>query len=88
MASYLGEGGEVVSEVWYEVHASLRSNGHAHSAEVGSGIGSHERVSNTSHHLGQPDQSLSVLLVGQETVALHDGRLHVAEVGSGNTLME
>ena len=87
LGPYLGVGCEVVGEVWDEVHARLRSYGHAHSAEVGPGIGSHQWVPDTSHHLGQPDQSLGVLLVGQETVALHNGRLHIAELESGKTMM-
>ena len=82
---YLGEGGEVIGEVWHEVHAGLWRDGHAHTAEVRSGIAGHQRVSDAPHHLGQPDEGLRVLLVREEAVALHDGRLHIAELSEGES---
>ena len=61
------------------MHAGLGGNGHSDTTEVGSGVACHERVSDPTDHLGESYEGLRVLLVGQETVAFHDGRLHIAE---------
>lgn len=75
---YLAVSHEVVSEVRYEMHSRLRSYGHAHPTQVGPGIGCNQWVANTSNHLREADEGLCVLLVGEETIAFHDGCLHVA----------
>lgn len=67
----------------------IRCDSHPHTTEVSSGITTDQRVSNPSHHSCQSDQSLRVLTVGQETVALEDGSLYIASgTGQGNLKTE
>ena len=70
---------EVVSEVRHEVGPCVGSYKQPHPAEIGSGVAGHQRVANATDHLGEANESLSELLVGQEAVALQNGRLNVAE---------
>jgi len=46
-------------------------------AEVGPAVGSHHWISHTPDHVREPDESLRVLIDGQEAVALQNGDLHV-----------
>ena len=70
---------EIVSEVRHEVGPCVGSYKQPHPAEIGSGVAGHERVADATDHLGEANESLSELLVGQETVALQNGCLNVAE---------
>ena len=54
-------------------------NAHANPGEIGASIAGDQGVSNSPHQPGETQQSLGVLTVRQEAVALQDGRLHVAK---------
>ena len=57
---------------------AFSANSSTYPAHVGSCIGAHQRISNTSDHLGEPNQCLRELLVGEKTIAAEDGSLHIA----------
>ena len=57
---------------------TFSANSSTHPAHVSSCIGAHQRISNTADHLGEPDQCLRELLVGEKTIAAEDGGLHIA----------
>ena len=56
----------------------LWSQLHANAAEVGSGVGRHQRVTDPTDHPRQSDERLRVLAVREVLVALQNGCLNVA----------
>ena len=50
---------------------------HAHTTQIRTSIAGHQGVPNPTYHTSEADQGLRVLPVGEVTVALEDGRLHV-----------
>ena len=79
VATHLLYSAEIVGEIWHKVSPCIGSYKEPNPTEIGSGIAGHQRVADTSNHLGEANKSLSELLVGQKTVALQNGRLNIAE---------
>ena len=79
--THLLHSAEVIGEVWHEMCPSVGSHEQPHSTEIGPGIAGHQRVTDAADHLGETNQSLSELLIGQKAVALQDGRLNIAMGG-------
>ena len=78
LCTHLLYSAEIVGKVRHKVSPCVGSYEQPHSTEVGSGIAGHQRVTDSTNHLGKANEGLSELLIGQKTVALQNGCLNVA----------